>query len=493
MPFVAVVAPLDPAGRQLLSAQTAGLTDRETSELWLRKRRVAVETGAKIIGGKYRLLSALGEGAMGVVYRAEQLDAEGQPLREVALKTIQPQFSSDPNFSRRFLREVRIAARLRSPHTVTVYDTGQTEEGQLYYAMELVGGSTLKEVLQRQRPMPIGRIVKIVGQICEALAAAHSLPEPIVHRDLKPANIFIETRRGQDWVKVGDFGIAKVLGEQTSELTQTGVSLGTPLYMAPEQWMGKEVDGRADLYALGIMMYQMLTGHAPFPGSDGPQALMYQHLHTPPPLLPSSIPAEIRVQVERLLRKAPQERPPDALSVRRALDADVAGGDEQSTILLKEEKVSSLTESTKRRSFVWRYGILSGVVVLALFLWVKLLPNVELLMEHRSPETVSTSRSTQSIRTGNVKEKAGAFLISRTLIGHSSGVLSVAFSPNGRMVASGSADETVKLWNTQTGALLKTLTGHDDNVTSVAFSPGGQVVVSGSWDGQTLACRVGGV
>ncbi|MBI3301122.1 MAG: serine/threonine protein kinase [Deltaproteobacteria bacterium] len=150
---------------------------------------MAEEIRGKMIGGKYRLLSLLGEGAMGMVYRAEQLDAEGQPLREVALKMVQPQFSRDPSFSRRFLREVRVAARLHSPHTVTVYDTGQAEQGQLYYAMELIQGPTLQEVLQRHGLLPVEHVVRIVGQVCEALAEAHSLSEPIVHRDLKPANI----------------------------------------------------------------------------------------------------------------------------------------------------------------------------------------------------------------------------------------------------------------------------------------------------------------
>jgi serine/threonine-protein kinase len=160
----------------------------------------------------------------------------------------------------------------------------------LYYIMELVEGPTLREVLQRHGPLPVGWVVGIARQICKALAEAHSLPEPIVHRDLKPANIFVETRQGQDWVKVGDFGIAKVLGEHTSGLTHTGASPGTPRYMAPEQWMGKAVDGRADLYALGILLYELLTGKAPFADEEGPLALMYQHLHELPPPLPAVSP-----------------------------------------------------------------------------------------------------------------------------------------------------------------------------------------------------------
>jgi serine/threonine protein kinase/tetratricopeptide (TPR) repeat protein len=303
------------------------------------------EGRGQLISSKYRLLAVLGEGAMGVVYRAEQLDTEGQPLREVALKMVQPTFSRDPDFARRFLREVRIAARLRNPHVVTVYDIGQSDVGQLYYAMELVEGLTLREVLQRHSPLPVGRVVRIVGQVCEALAEAHGLPEPIVHRDLKPANIFVETRQGQDWAKVGDFGIAKVVGEHPSGLTHTGASPGTPKYMAPEQWMGKEVDGRADLYALGVLLYELLTGKAPFSGGEGPLALMYQHLHEPPLPLPASIPSGVRLQVERLLAKTPQERPADALVVRQALEAVVSGEDTRSTVILEDLQNASLAET----------------------------------------------------------------------------------------------------------------------------------------------------
>jgi serine/threonine-protein kinase len=172
---------------------------------------------------------------MGVVYLAEQLDVEGVPQRQVALKTMRPEFAANPDFVRRFLREVRVAMRLRSPHVVTVYDSGEDDAGWLYYAMELVRGQTLKEMLRHRRPLPVEQAVRIATQICKGLADAHHLPEPVVHRDLKPGNIFIEQHQGQEWAKIGDFGIAKVLGEQTADLTRPGELHGTPLYMAPEQ------------------------------------------------------------------------------------------------------------------------------------------------------------------------------------------------------------------------------------------------------------------
>ena len=296
----------------------------------------------KLIGDKYRVVAPLGQGAMGVVYRAEQLDVEGHVLREVALKTMRPEFSHDPDFSKRFLREVRVAARLRSAHTVTIYDSGRDDIGQLYYTMEIIKGQTLKEILQSQGTLSVERVVRIVSQICDALAEAHGLPEPIVHRDIKPANIFLEEHQGEDWVKVGDFGIAKVLGEETSNLSHTGVSPGTPRYMAPEQWRGEVVDARSDLYALGVMIYEMFTGGAPFVATDGPMALMYQHLEGAPRPLPDAIPVGIRLQVEKMLAKASQRRPANATIIRRAFEQALTSSEEgQRTILLPVQNTSA--------------------------------------------------------------------------------------------------------------------------------------------------------
>ena len=277
---------------------------------------MAEEEQGILIDRKYRLLSELGSGAMGVVYRAEQLDGEGRPYRIVAVKTLRSELSKDENFSRRFLREVRVAMQLRSPHVLTVYDSGMDESGRLYYVMEYMP-QTLKE-LMRQGPVPVERAVAITLQICDALAEAHSLPAPVVHRDIKPANIFLEQVRGKDRVKVGDFGIAKIISEEAPQLTGTGMNLGTPRYMAPEQWSDQALDGRTDLYALGVMLYEMLTGTPPFSGSL--PVLMGKHLNEPPPPLPDSFPLNIRQEVQRLLAKDPKERPADAVSVQETLE-----------------------------------------------------------------------------------------------------------------------------------------------------------------------------
>src|SRR5262249_14500543 len=138
-----------------------------------------------LVSGKYRLTATLGAGAMGIVYCAEQLDAEGKPLREVALKMMLPGLSRDPAFARRFLREIRIAAGLRNPYIVAVYDTGRCEDGRLFFTMELVRGPTIADLLRQDTKLPVGRAVAIAAQICDALTEAHSAREPIVHRDLK--------------------------------------------------------------------------------------------------------------------------------------------------------------------------------------------------------------------------------------------------------------------------------------------------------------------
>ncbi len=295
---------------------------------------MAEQSGRKVINGKYRLLTELDEGGMGTVWLAEQLDVEGRALRQVALKTIRRELSADPTFAQRFLREVRIATQLRNPHTVTVYDVGQGEDGQLYFVMEFINGPTLRQMLPKNRSLPAERAVAIAVQMCEALSEAHNLPAPVVHRDLKPSNIFVEERHKQDWIKIGDFGIAKILGEQTMGLTQIGqASPGTPPYMAPEQWQGTGEDGRTDLYAVGVILYEMLTGYLPFRASTR-DAMKHQHLSVLPPPLPTTVPTNLRVLVERLLAKAPQDRPAATSQVQDALAAILRGEDERSTIIV---------------------------------------------------------------------------------------------------------------------------------------------------------------
>ena len=231
----------------------------------------------KLLDGRYRLIRKIGEGGMGSIYRA----VHTENLRICAIKLMTSLSPAKDDAIARFKREARNSVRIDSAHAVTVYDSGQTEEGLQFLAMEFIDGKPLSRVIAEQRVLPIERVVHITNQIAEALAAAHALP--MIHRDLKPDNIMI-TRKGanSDFVKVLDFGIAKALADPGGDnLTKTGFVLGTPVYMSPEQLLGEELDPRSDVYSLAIIVFEMLTGRLPFEG-DNPQAVMMKRVMSEP-------------------------------------------------------------------------------------------------------------------------------------------------------------------------------------------------------------------
>ena len=217
-----------------------------------------------VVAGKYRIVKQLGEGGMGCVYLAEQ--QLGSTTRKVALKTLHKHLSHDPAIKARFDREAGTVAALEHPNTIQVYDFGAMEDGTLYLVMEFVQGRSVADILEKDGPMPPARVENILRQVCGSLAEAHG--HGIVHRDLKPDNVVLCERAGQkDWVEVLDFGIAKRSSEHDpneAKLTQQGMVLGTPPYMSPEQFTGQPVDLRSDIYALGVMTYEMLVGKYPF-------------------------------------------------------------------------------------------------------------------------------------------------------------------------------------------------------------------------------------
>jgi eukaryotic-like serine/threonine-protein kinase len=278
----------------------------------------------KLIGGRYLVTRVIGEGGMGVVYEADQ--RMGGHNRKVAIKTLLPSLSADHTIVSRFFRESGIVAQLEHPNTIRFYDFGETSDKQLYIAMEFVKGEPLTDEIARG-PMSTARVKRILKQVCGALAEAHALG--IIHRDLKPDNIILTRRAGEeDFVKVLDFGIAKTTGpaaNNKTKLTQQGVVLGTPPYMSPEQLAGQEIDLRSDVYSLGIIAYEMLTGSLPFQG-DTPWQWATQHMTVAPPAMATVTSEAIAPDVERAvmhaLEKSPDSRPPTMLDFYRELSGE---------------------------------------------------------------------------------------------------------------------------------------------------------------------------
>jgi len=272
--------------------------------------------------GRYRILERIGEGGMGVVYRAEQ---EGLG-RIVALKLIHKGLAADPDTVSRFLREARIAGSLTNPNTVTIYDFGKADDGSLYLAMEFIEGESLKKRLEREGTIPPAEAAAICIQVCRSLLEAHK--KDIVHRDLKPENILLSTTEdGTLRVKVLDYGLARSVNPSetgaAAQVTQAGMILGTPEYMSPEQARGFPVDTRSDVYSLGIVLYEMLSGVTPF-SADSNISVLASHVVQPPPLMSEvgrriEPPRELEQLVGRMLAKEPDDRPSTALEVLRVL------------------------------------------------------------------------------------------------------------------------------------------------------------------------------
>ena len=229
----------------------------------------------RVLDGKYRIDTRLGVGGMGAVYRGKHLMLD----KTVAVKLIKAEHAATPDFARRFQREARAASSLTHPNIATAYDLGQTEDGMLYIAMEYVDGPSLKDVIRKEGQVPPARIVRILRQVASALSLAHR--QNIVHRDLKPQNIMLAAdAAGREVAKLVDFGIAKTFDEANT-LTATGFAMGTPQYMPPEQATGQPVDGRSDVYSLGIILYEMLIGDVPFNDPSTP-AVLVKHMTQAP-------------------------------------------------------------------------------------------------------------------------------------------------------------------------------------------------------------------
>jgi len=261
-----------------------------------------------ILDERYEILDVIGSGGMGMVYRARQRFIN----RMVAVKVLHKGSITGTEIIKRFQQEAQAASSLTSPHVVTVFDSNVSRNGEPYLVMDLLNGSSLESLLEKEKLLPPARAIDIFLQICDALSKAHS--KGIVHRDIKPSNIVLVEEDGQtDFVKVVDFGIAKILRESESgatQLTRTGEVFGSPLYMSPEQWRGTSVDSRTDIYSLGAVMYKTLTGVSMFDTTDILQ-LAYKQAHETPASITSlgiRLPDGLEAIVFKALAKDASER-----------------------------------------------------------------------------------------------------------------------------------------------------------------------------------------
>jgi serine/threonine-protein kinase len=254
----------------------------------------------KVIDGRYEIQARIGEGGMGVVYKARQTSVD----RVIAIKMLNAQMAADRTWVEWFYNEAKACSRLQHPNTIRMFDFGQAPDGRLYMTMEFLDGVSLREAISKG-PLTPQRVVKILIQCCASLAEAHSIG--IIHRDIKPDNVFLLSMAGQpDFVKLLDFSVAKLL-EGDRMKTQAGVVFGTPQYMSPEQGRGLPLDARSDLYALGILAFEMLTGNVPF-NDDNPMTVIQMHLQAQVPPLPQSVPYSVQQIVRRALEKDPSRR-----------------------------------------------------------------------------------------------------------------------------------------------------------------------------------------
>ncbi len=280
----------------------------------------------RVLDGKYEVVSPLGSGGMGAVYRARRVHIGD----EVAVKILHQRLTSDEKLVERFRREARAAAQLHHQNVVTIHDYGEARgpDGFAYIVMELVRGESLRELLRREGRLEARRAVSLMRDVCAGVGAAHR--RGIVHRDIKPDNIIVtpaDEDRPAESVKVVDFGIAKLrdMAQEGSTLTEAGTMVGTLFYMSPEQCKGEPLDSRADVYALGAMLHEMLAGAPPFSASSM-TSIILKHVNEPPPPLPADVqaPPALRAAVTRALAKNPDERPRDASEFAREIQAALA-------------------------------------------------------------------------------------------------------------------------------------------------------------------------
>lgn len=418
-----------------------------------------------VLAGRYRLERVLGRGGMGAVWLARD---ETVLARDVAVKVLH-ETSADPTAVRRFQKEAATLAGLQHPGITVVHDAG-SHEGHLFLVMELLHGADLASLAARHpRGLPLDEVLGLSRQTAEALAAAHG--RGVIHRDLKPANLFLQD---DGRVKICDFGIARGT-DTTSTLTESGRVVGTPAYMSPEQCQDLPLDTGSDMYALGCVMYELLTGEPPFTPRQPLYALLRQHAEVAAPPVADrrpDVPGRVAELVTSLLAKSPRDRP-DARALAAALAASPASPAsapprtplattrrDVPPVLHEPHSASRPTRLTLRTSL----PVPGGVRALAL-----------------DPDGRTLAGAGQGVRlwdtdTGEQRRELAGWHGKRL-----SNMSAVAFSPDGRLLAATRADKLIRLWNTHTGEPERELKhgGPLTTLSAVAFSPDGRLLASG--------------
>ena len=273
----------------------------------------------RVIGSRYRILEKAGQGGFGAVYKAHHT-ATGDTL---AIKTLRADVEGNQDVVMRFRQEAKATSKLKHPNTVRVFDFGQMDDGNLFLAMEFLDGRTMTDVMRAEAPLDYRRLVHMALQVLKSLSEAHS--KGLIHRDLKPDNIYLQTIHGEDdFVRVLDFGIAKSVGGEQQDITSTGAVIGTPKYMSPEQARGQTVDARTDLYSLGVILYEGLSGTPPFI-AETPLAMILRRVTEDPPRVHDNVvmptPIGLCDAVLKALRRRPEDRYASADEMAKALQA----------------------------------------------------------------------------------------------------------------------------------------------------------------------------